>query len=194
MLSHSPPEPPSTPATRGNAVLGALGGAVVLFWITFAVYCVYPALPYSSVRLPGANAVNRLVLAPQGWAFFTRSPREARQLAYGRGREGWKNATKGPHAQLRNALGLDRGSRAQGVEIALLMSAAGAGEWQGCEGAVLGCLDTVPRGPAVRNGSPNPSLCGTVAIVNRPPVPWAWVRSPEPVEMPSRILPLEVSC
>ena len=167
---------------------------MVLFWIVFAVYCVHPALPYSSVRLPGTQAVNRLVLAPQGWGFFTRSPREDRQLVYGRGRDGWKSAAKGPHAQLRNELGLDRSSRAQGVEIAMLMGAGAARAWRACEGKVTACLDTLPRGAAVRNPSPNPSLCGTVAIVNRPPVPWAWVRSPVPVEMPSRILPLEVSC
>jgi antimicrobial peptide system SdpA family protein len=162
--------------------------------MTFALYCVYPALPYSSVRLPGANAVNRLVLAPQGWAFFTRSPREERQWVYGRDLDGWKRVMKGPHARLSNDLGLDRGSRAQGVEIAMLMSTAPSRAWQACEGAVPACLARLPRGTDVRNPSPNPTLCGTVAIVQREPVPWAWLNSPAPVQMPSRLLPLEVSC
>lgn len=190
--SHAPQE--SVFDARGNTVLGAFGAVLALLWVVLVVYCVHPALPYSPVRLPSEGALNTLAWAPQGWAFFTRDPREERQFVFGRGAAGWHPLMRVPHGQLRNGLGLNRKSRAQGVEMALLLHAARAGAWRPCEGSVPACLDQLPRGPAVRNGSPNPTMCGTVAVVLRPPVPWAWLPSRASVEMPSRILPLEVAC
>lgn len=179
---------------RENAVLGVFGLLLMLAWAVVVAYCVYPALPYNSIHLPGARAAGTLVLAPQGWAFFTRDAREEKQFVYGSSGDGWRPLLLVPHARFRNVLGLNRKSRAQGAELALLLHGAEMDAWQRCEGAALTCLRTLPQGITVQNHSPNPTLCGIVAVISRPPVPWAWLRSSKPVEMPSRILPLQVVC
>ena len=194
MSSSSTHPSPDAASARGNAALGAFGAALVVVWAVLIVYVVYPVLPYSSLRLPGARALNTLVWAPQGWAFFTRNPREEKQFVYGRGPGGWRPVLLAPHARLRNTLGLDRKSRAQGVEMALLVAGPPADAWVPCEGPVPACLERLPRGVPVRSGVPNPTMCGAVAVVLREPVPWAWLKADEPIEMPSSILPLEVAC
>lgn len=165
-----------------------------LVWLAVGAYAAYPALPYSPVHLPFAADINSLVWAPQGWSFFTRDPREEKHSIYIRTLIGWAPILLAPHARLSNAFGLRRASRAQGVEMALLTQGSDASEWRACESSLLVCLATLPPGKHVYNTSPDPTMCGSVAVVVQKPLPWAWARSPRVPTMPSRILPLEVSC
>jgi antimicrobial peptide system SdpA family protein len=172
--------------------LGAFGTALAAAWITLAVYAALPAAPYSPLKLPHANALH--LWAPQGWAFFTRSPKEQRVFTYVHTPRGWASPSRTPHGRLRNALGFNRASRAEGVETALLLYDLGAVPWGKCRGAPTACLDAIGVRARLRNASPNPTFCGTVGLVLQDPVPWAWVNSPRPVVMPSLVVKAEVSC
>lgn len=103
----------------------ALGVQVLLVGVVlalFVVYSVHAALPPNAITLPLENSIDIRVFAPQGWAFFTRDPQEARVLPFVRSKSGaWRSANLGPFAQPRYAFGLDRKPRAQGVEIGLLL-------------------------------------------------------------------------
>ena len=195
-MNPSPSENPATltPPNATDAMLGGIAIAVGLVWMVIIAYAFHPALPYSPIRLPFAREAMTMLWAPQGWAFFTRDPREERETHYVRIGSEWKSAMIAPHGRLSNVVGLRRKSRAQGVEMGLLINDAPAADWQTCTASLQECLNTLPTGRSVNNVSPEPTLCGTVAIVLQKPVPWAWARSARPVTMPFRILPLEVSC
>jgi antimicrobial peptide system SdpA family protein len=175
-------------------VLGGITIALGLAWMVAIGYALYPALPYSPIRLPFAREAMSILWAPQGWAFFTRDPREEKVTYYVRTDFVWQSAMLAPHGRLSNVGGLRRKSRSQGVEMALLIHEIPEADWQNCTASLQECLGKLPKGRAVHNISPAPTLCGTVAIVLQKPVPWAWARSSRPVTMPFRILPLEVSC
>lgn len=169
--------------------------ALALAWATAIAYAVHPALPYNPVRLPYADALNTLFLAPQGWSFFTRNPREAKQYLFRRDARGWESVLLAPHGRLRNAFGLNRASRAQGVEMALVVDAAKKGRWVVCEERpIADCLSKLPAGFPVANVSPNPTLCGTIAVMEQRPIPWAWAKADRPIYMPARVLPIEATC
>jgi antimicrobial peptide system SdpA family protein len=194
-MTSVPSSPAAPPApVRGDGALGALAVGLAAFWLAVIVYAVHPALPYSAVRLPSGPAQRAAALVPQGWAFFTRDPREEKQTVYVRGPGGWRPVLLAPHGSARNAFGFRRTSRAQGVEMALLAVPQPDSAYVDCSGPVAACLATLPRGAAVRSVSPAPTMCGTVAVVNQEPLPWAWLPSRGRVTMPSRILPLEVAC
>jgi antimicrobial peptide system SdpA family protein len=180
-------------SARANTLLAAFSVLIALAWVVIMVYSVYPALPYNPVYLPGAAQTNSLVLAPQGWAFFTRNPREERLLVYGRGPDGWRPLLLGPQARLRNKLGLARKPRAQGVELAQLVEQA-QNAWEPCDADFHVCLTRMSSETQVRNSGPNRTICGPVVVVAQEPIPWAWLREPEPVTMSSRILVLKVLC
>lgn len=172
--------------------------ALGLFWACAFVSIVYPQLPPNATSTPLADQMRMLMLqvAPQGWAFFTRSPREPRVLAWGKGSAGWTPVTQGPHSEARNAFGFNRASRAQGVETGVLLEQVPNEAWRDCpDGNVGVCLARLTPRIKTRNPGPTTTLCGEVTLVQQEPLPWAWFDpDAETTPMPAQVLPLDVTC
>lgn len=170
--------------------------AIVAFWVSVIFYVVHSQLPSNAIRLPGQEQSRLTIttLTPQGWAFFTKSPREP-QIGVWRlaGASGWQDARLGPHSELWNVLGFDRRSRAQGLELGIMQTAVPQGKWTPCDGAdVHACLARTPSVVTIRNLAPNPIHCGSIGLVQREPLPWAWAGSR--TVMPATVARLEVTC
>jgi antimicrobial peptide system SdpA family protein len=170
--------------------------ALIVTALVVSSYAVHAPMPANAVSLPYESSMRSWVrqLLPEGWAFFTRSPREADVapvIRTGHGR--WRDALLGPHAEPRNAFGFARRSRAQGVELGMLSGSLRKDAWTDCRGPVDACLERATA-VGVANTAPAPTLCGAVGLVSRPPVPWAWSRSSREITMPARVARLEVSC
>jgi antimicrobial peptide system SdpA family protein len=184
--------PDVTKARRlGGFALTLIGLALVV-----CTYVVHVQLPPNAVQLPYEQSLRLGVqqFLPEGWAFFTRNPREPDMMAYVRDESGtWRLALRSPHSELRNVVGFARASRAQGVEIALLTGSLHKDDWRDCRSPVTECLERVPALTAT-NISPAHSLCGQVGLVRQPPVPWAWSESANRITMPGTVVRLEVSC
>lgn len=175
--------------------LGIATVAVAALWAVAALYPIQAAAPNNPVTLPFEDRVDSLKVAPQGWAFFTRSPREPYLLPYVRASSGqWESAHVGQHAHPKHAFGLNRASRAQGVEMGLLQSEIDEDDWRDCDGAPEDCLPALPVTVTAENESPRPTLCGDVALLRQEPVPWAWSRGSDPPEMPGEAVRMEVAC
>lgn len=159
-----------------------------LFWLSLV-----SALPFNTLKPINERKVEPLSVLPQGWSFFTKDPQSNSVFPYVRDGTRWRYAGLGPGFQLRNAFGLNRAYRAQGPEVAGLTALLGEEGWSDCEVESLQCLDhaTVIE---VTNPVPAPSLCGSVGLVARKPVPWSWARRDFDVEMPSQVTLMEVTC
>lgn len=169
----------------------ALGGG----WLMLFVYALHAALPFNPIRLPLETQVQVKLWIPEGWAFFTRDPREEVTLLFTRRDDGkWLSALMGPNATISNDFGLNRASRIQGVETTSLLKKFPKSALRDCHDEPVVCLESIPTAGSVRNLSPNPSLCGQVGIVRQSPIPWAWWASGRPIIMPSRILRIDVIC
>lgn len=185
------------PAEERRRILGRMALALCAFWGAVAVLVVEPQLPDNALDVPGAAAVEPHLRAvtPQGWAFFTRSPREPKLTAWRHDGGAWEPALLGPHAEPRNAFGFDRASRAQPVEAAILNNRVPEKAWIDCGRADLPrCLERPGAVTRVGSTGPSPTLCGRVALVVREPWPWAWARGAPDGEMPARTARLEVEC
>jgi antimicrobial peptide system SdpA family protein len=167
------------------------------FWAAVLFYALQPALPYNPVRLPGQDEISTKILFPEGWAFFTKSPRDERPFVFVRTATGWTDASRAPIRRARNAFGLNRAVRAQNVELALLLNEQAVRKgWKACEFKAFGpCLDAAPAA-MLRNTSPRPTLCGEVGVARQKPIPWAWARSEsrESVVMPITAVRMRVEC
>lgn len=186
----------SAPAARPRILSAALLGLAAL-WSTFGLYVVHAQLPTNALDLPFESELKTAmrVLVPEGWAFFTRNPREERFLPFRRRPDGtWSYAHAGPHAEARNAFGLNRASRAQGVEVGLLQGSIPAAAWQACDDAIVSCLEQSTTVLELTNQSPNPTLCGAVALALQEPLPWAWAAAAAEETMPSKIVRLDLKC
>lgn len=196
-MSKSDATPDANQAAPNDALRARLRGAAFLAVMAafgaVGTYAAHGSMPANPFPLPGEESLQMRVWAPEGWRFFTRPPQEEEPSVFSRGASGgWTNASLGANAEPRNAFGMDRRGRAQGVEIGLLMSEIPKSAWVDCEIAPSACID---RGMpvVVKNISPVPSLCGHVAVALQKPVPWAWSRSGRAM-MPSRVARLEVQC
>ena len=154
----------------------------------------------SVLRLPAdasAGQALRQVL-PQSWGFFTRPAESPMVVPYE-----VTNVMEltplsvGVNAEPQFWFGLDRTSRAQAVEISLLLKGIPQQEWAACTGDVRACAEdwrTEVADRVVVNEYEKRTVCGRVAMVAEAVTPFAW-RSLEPDErIPQEILILDVKC
>ena len=185
--------PPGPASDRRLRHLGTTLVALAAFWMVAGGAVLWTSMPTDAVdRLdrPTGSVLRQIV--PEGWAFFTKSPRSPRQQLFARRGERWEPTGIGG---ARAIGGLSRAPRAQGVEVGLLLADVDPEAWAACDGeAVEACLDATAPTEPVANVLPSPTLCGTIGIVSQEPVPWAWRSLADRVAMPSSTLRLEVTC
>jgi antimicrobial peptide system SdpA family protein len=181
-------------------MLGVHALILTFGWSFLAVYSVHGAMPYNPVGLPFEDALKVSRLLPQGWAFFTRDPREDRLTAHRLGEDAQLEPFgRSPHSRWVNILGLNRRSRAEGVEIALLVAGVqqlDPNPWTSCQDAPGTCALAMAEAGRVHELNPvvpRPLVCGDIIVKLEAPVPWAWSQSPPPSSS-SRLLAMRVRC
>ena len=190
---------PPQGASPGDRGLGVRALALAAAWLLLVLYVVHSQLPSNAVSLPAQARVGPVlrVVTTQGWAFFTRSPREAQVTAWRlTGGNHWQSAMLGPHSEARNAWGLNRASRSQGVEMGILLAALTEADWNSCaDGIPESCMPSSAAATVTTaNPMPAPTLCGPVALVAQEPLPWAWASEGAEERMPLRWVRMDVSC
>ncbi|GGM76585.1 hypothetical protein GCM10012275_54140 [Longimycelium tulufanense] len=191
----SPGGSPDGSSTR----LGPLLGGLVAVWAVIVFCVVHPQLPSNAIQFSGERTLGQYArqILPQGWAFFTKSARDPQMTAWVPTDTGWELAMKGPHAESRNVFGLNRGSRAQAVEMGMLYGGLRSEQWAPCEDDTdnATCLDQVTSRIQVHNPGPAPTLCGPVGLIQREPVPWSWATTGDSdILMPGKAVRLDVTC
>ncbi|MFC5824415.1 SdpA family antimicrobial peptide system protein [Nonomuraea insulae] len=157
----------------------------------FVTYVLHAALPQTVLRLPFENREVARQIVPEGWAFFTSSPRTVYPQAYERYSGTWR-ARGGSLVIPSGLFGLNRAQRAEGTEMALLVYGLPKDAWSPCASQPAKCLDETPVSVTIRNTSNLRHVCGDIGIVNQEVLPWAWRRSD--TIMPSTVVRAEVRC
>lgn len=186
------PAGPSRPAARmvcsRLAALAAVAAAL-------ALYVMHTALPTNPLSASPQEQVTVRMFLPEGWGFFTISPRLPQLVAMRPTQDGrWVAADAGHLAVPADGFGMNRVRRVQGTEMALLLSGVRGSDWAACSDEPSVCLDNAAVLGRVRNRAVRPTLCGPVGFVRQEPLPWAWRESADRTVMPSSVLRLEVSC
>ena len=167
--------------------------AVAAVWALVVLYVTQTQLPDNVVKLPGQHTVAdpARTFTPQGWAFFTKSPRETELDPYRLVDGGWESLRLGRHSEY----GFDRASRSQGLETGILYAEIQNIEPFDCTRLSQdACLGGAPVAVTVVNPSPEPTLCGRVALANQLPVPFAWLHLDGTTHTLESGVGLEVTC
>ena len=188
----------SQPPGHSIAVPHAWVATITVAWVIVCLYVAQSFLPHNVISLPGQGDTKKVatVLAPQGWAFFTKSAKDPQYAPYRMTDGHWRSAALTPHSRPSNLFGLDRASRSQGIEVALLLHQQNV-RWTSCQEitSVTGCLHhAASRAMAMTNPSPAPTLCGRSAVVEMRPVPWAWRHLSSERHTPERVAVWDVKC
>ncbi|MFJ3705175.1 MULTISPECIES: SdpA family antimicrobial peptide system protein [Streptomyces] len=161
--------------------------------VVVALYVAQTQLPKNVLSLPGQQSVKpvAVTVAPQGWAFFTKSARSPEFEPFHLDGSTWTSASLGRHSEH----GFDRASRSQGIETALLLHEAGKTTRTDCgPSSVQECLKKARTVTAVTNRTPDPTLCGRTAVIEQKPTPWAWRDLLPDTRTPETVILLDVSC
>jgi antimicrobial peptide system SdpA family protein len=161
--------------TTGPRLIVALSA----LWAVVAVYSVHAVLPTNVLELPFRRSVAEPVHAvlPQGWAFFTKSPRDPILTAYEFDEQGRpRRVPEISSPDHRNLFGINRRGRAIGTELAHLLDAVPPERWIACEPAGDQCVSRARAGSPYRVVSPvpGPRLCGEVVFAVESVVPYAY--------------------
>ena len=150
--------------------------------------CLYTAaiwLPTMPFSLPGqawlANSDYKRFTA-QGWAFFTKSPRDDTYEFYRvSDRSQIEHVGNAPFGAPKNFFGLDRRVRKESMEYAALLSQVQNSDWRECKTSwsLVQCVQSPVEGKrsirsTVENKAPSPIFCGDMEVVRSRIVPWAW--------------------
>jgi antimicrobial peptide system SdpA family protein len=133
------------------------------------------------------------VVIPQGWNFFTASPRDPRLYCYKKERGVWNSALVGPKSRPGLGFGWIRAPRAQLMEVRHVLSKLD-NPWSSCAAgkAPLDCIGGEAH--KISNEFPHPTMCGEIVVVSQEPLPWLWAKEGVTATMSSQIAHLEITC
>ncbi|UFH55074.1 SdpA family antimicrobial peptide system protein [Spirosoma sp. KNUC1025] len=168
---------------------------ICLLWIGFAFLALLTYTKDNPIRFSYEFQQNIRTLFPQGWAFFTKSPRDENLQLYRFVNNRLELVDGQRQATFANLMGFRRAARAMSVEYAYLLYDVPADKWKRSEIAPEAYIRShnLPE-VTVINKTPSPLLDGTYYLVQQGLVPWAWSSQADKITLPSSILKLSVVC
>ncbi|WP_371131162.1 SdpA family antimicrobial peptide system protein [Microbacterium sp.] len=173
------------------AVSLAAGAALLL------IYAVQAFVPPNVLRLPGQEPVTQVLSAtiPQGWAFFTRPPREPSLRVLSTSDQGTSpppRAPIGPNGSAAYGWGVSRQFMLEMTEASALAQTVDSENWIDCESNSV-CGDRVADlDPNVFDSDVLP--CGSYVFAYTEPAPFAWRETVDDLIRLVRATPVEIRC
>lgn len=170
------PSLPPPPSIRTKAL------AVGTVWIVVLLYVAQTFLPPNVIKLPYQSELEATIssLAPQGWAFFTKAPREPHMSIYAVGpRDGDALSRLGPNGSAQSGWGLSRSFMLQQSAAVNAAADISAEEWHACDErstTLAACVTTIAEGEpvAVPMNSERALPCGAYVFAMSEAIPFAW--------------------
>ncbi|MEV0828180.1 SdpA family antimicrobial peptide system protein [Nonomuraea rubra] len=133
-------------------------------------------------------------LMPQGWAFFTKSPRGYTFKVMGLRDRTHVQISRKSQADAVWLFGANRMMRSEEYEIASMVKDSSSAGWTPCrvddaEGCLVGIdRDDFAQAATIVNRVEAPRFCGSVTLLRKKPVPWAWAGKREAMPQEYRIV------
>jgi antimicrobial peptide system SdpA family protein len=174
-------------------------GTIWLFsvgvWAIFISGFALLSIPNHPFIIPKKYKLLAQNFMPEGWSFFTKSPREE-SIYFLSEKDGTLDYRNQTNSSAYGWFGLKKNVRIQAIEIGILTKQLSQKAWKDFEGPVEemeSMVDTM-KTYTLLNTMQKPSLCGEWILQRKPPVPWAWSPSKEKIFMPSKIVKINVVC
>lgn len=173
-----------------------LDAALAACWATLMLTVLVTSVEQNAIMPSRQLRYIVQAFSPQGWAFFTRDPREAWHHTFTIDER--NRLQPADVADYRGApwRGVDRTLRNRGIMTEQVAAQVPKDAWQPCRDTPRLCLMDY-QGPvveAVLSANDTTGLCGRLLIQEASTVPWAWRTSYQRVSNPSRIVVVNVRC
>lgn len=161
----------------------------------FVYYVFINTMPFNPMVTSPTSQMKLTGILPQGWAFFTKSPREPNFIFY-KVRNNKLELQGINNFSFTNWLGFSRKARIIGAEGGAIVSQALEYEWQKIKIDInkqMICCDTTEQIKILNQKPSSRFFCGEYIIQKNTTVPWAWSKS-DNVIMPSEYIKVNVLC
>ncbi len=167
-------------------------------WALLIIFLFLQSIPSNplSMYIPENGKINK-VLLPQGWAFFTRNPREDRVMFYTYENDEWSDLYfLKQNSKHSNLFGLNRKARAQQIELGLLISnTLKSSSWRDTTaGTNINNILPLKEPLIVVNESINPTICGETLLIKEEVIPWAWSKDKDSILPPFKFIHIFSKC
>jgi antimicrobial peptide system SdpA family protein len=155
---------------------------MIFLTLSFLISIFSATIPFNTIGINFKMDKRLMSLFPQGWAFFTKSPREAQIKLYKL--ENMKCIEVNLNSNNTNNLfGLIRSSARLNYELAAAYNQIEKTEWEdGLSNIQINWFDSIPKNERrIKNVFDNPRLIGTYVIIIQKIIPWAmYIKSRNP--------------
>lgn len=166
------------------------------FWSCLLVMIIASSLPYNTIE--NKFHMSKIIFAPlpQGWAFFTRNPREAQLQLFVKDGKEWKPLNH-YHSNRLSYDGLSRVSTKQLMQLSNIFNKIPEDRYINCDSSnfqinKIGCVPNTSY--QVNNDFDEANLCGEYILCCQKIIPWAWIKHLENINMPSKIIKINIKC
>lgn len=181
--------------TKGDRAVQALIASLTATAVLIITLISLPSQPHLPEPLRNVAGVVQS-LSPQGWAFFTRDPREPSVLPYVEDGDDWVRADRGPNAQPSSMFGIDRSTRLTEYDVSQVIGASNDENWFDCApGTLEQCVQIAEQDAGWKSLEARGydlRLCGRVVFVQEEPVPIAFAGLE--YEPPQTVLLVDAQC
>jgi antimicrobial peptide system SdpA family protein len=163
------------------------------FWGIVIIAVLITSVPEHAIGSTSLTKDMMKSFLPEGWAFFTRNPREATEKFYEEQADG--SVVPGNASDLRSIGSPSRLERIRSMEVGMVLPQVPKEAWVPCENTFAECLKVLPPDRAKISISMHDcSYRGRAVIQRNAPIPWAWRTSYHRIRMPSMLARVEVEC
>lgn len=177
---------------NNNYIIYLVTSLSVSFWLIINVFLV--TVKGNPIEI--TNEVNSRVFnfIPQGWAFFTRDPREAQITIYKIENDSTFKPYPQRHSSFINLFGMKRTSSKVLTELQMLKQKTPDSlyfdvKWNY---QINKFEKFTAKSYEYKNDIFDPILLGDFIVVYQRPVPWAWSKSIKKIKMPSKVIKLKI--
>jgi len=173
---------------NNNYIIYLFTSLVVSFWLIINAFLI--TVKGNPIEITNAVDYRVFNFIPQGWAFFTRDPREAQIVIYKIENDSILKPYPQRHSSFTNLFGLKRTSSKILTELQLLKLKTSDSLYSDVKWnyQINKFSKFRLKSFGYKNEIFEPILLGDFIVVYQKPVPWAWSKSIERIEMPSKII------
>lgn len=166
---------------------------ISLIVFSFSFFVFITSIEFNPIQQYVSKKTPISLLSFQGWAFFTRSPREAQVILY-KVHDNKLFKVAHQHSSYKNYFGLSRSSTRIISELQAIKMSLGKDNFINTKWNYQKSLyGEIPNKIIdVKNQFKNPTLKGEYVLVFQRTVPWAWLESLNSIMMPAKIIRINV--
>jgi antimicrobial peptide system SdpA family protein len=166
----------------------------IFTWAFLLTYLFINSLPETIIHLNQLSKIRTTSTVPEGWAFFTKNPRDENIVIYKKSGASWRPVTNKTGDYL-NFFGLKRTSRFENQEMGILLASLDTTNWVSIKGGLeknFLLFDTIPI-TQILNSSHYPYYKeGEYILVQEGILPWVWFSTNPNLKLDSRVRKIKI--